>query len=364
VTARVLDTAGELRAGDWDALVGPDDLFLSTRWLRVVEATAGVGMGYLVAEAGAGSLVGGLATALADSSVPWLSGRPDGLLERAVREQLPGAVEVRSGLPADLTGALLPGLVCGGRHLGRTRVLMSGNDAEHGADIEALVAAAERLGVEREARSVAFLYVDERDRVLREVLTRRGYRSHVSGWYSWLPVPSGGLDDHLDALSAHRSRRIRAERRRLSAAGVRTAVEPLERSLIPRLAVLETQLLTKYGLRWSADRSAAIFEQILDTFGADAVVSTARVGAELAGFGLLLRHHDQWYAHRAGFDYALQRGLPLYFDVIYYQPIDDAARLGISTIHYGTGSAEAKRSRGCLAVGQYAYLRVLAEQPC
>lgn len=248
---------------DWDALASPGDFFQSSRWLAVLEATSGARIRYLLD----GSLDGGLVTAVATRSAPWLSGRPDTLLERGVRERWPGSSELRATLPADLAAALLPGMVCGGRHLGRTRPLLRPGPGEPHERIDRLVAAAERLACESGVRSISFLYVDEHDRALREVLARRGYRSHESGRYSWLPVPAGGLEEHLASLSAHRARRIRAERRQLAAAGVRSTVEPLTDQVIARLADLETQLLRKHGLNWSSAQSAAILARVLETMG-------------------------------------------------------------------------------------------------
>ncbi|HEY5881358.1 MAG TPA: GNAT family N-acetyltransferase [Nakamurella sp.] len=337
----------------WDRLAGPENFFLSSGWLAVVEATSGAEIRYLLD----GLLDAGLATAVATPPSPWLSGRPDTLLDRAVRERWPGSLALRAKLPDDLAAALLPGIVCGGRHLGRTRPLLAGDRGDEEARIGRLVHAAEELADRSAARSVSFLYVDERDLALRTVLTERGYDAFESGRYSWLPVPAGGLTEHVAGLSAHRARRIRAEIRQLAGAGVVSDIEPLSAGLIPRLAELEAQLLRKYGMDWSAAQSAAVLVSILEHLGAHALLSTVRIDRELVGFGLILRHHDQWYAHRAGFDYAAQGPLPLYFQALYYGPIDAAAAAGIRTIHYGTGSVEAKRARGCRSTGQFSYLR-------
>src|SRR5664279_1071748 len=105
----VVDRVSALPVDDWDTLAGPDDFFLSSRWLRVVEATSGAEIRYLLD----GSLDGGLVTAVATRTSPWLSGRPDKLLDRAVREGWPGSVNLRATLPSDSAAALLPGLVCG-----------------------------------------------------------------------------------------------------------------------------------------------------------------------------------------------------------------------------------------------------------
>jgi uncharacterized protein len=360
---RILDHTRQLPAADWDALVGPDDFFLSSRLLRVSEATNDVAMNYL-ATWRADALTGGLATALVGASAPWLLGRPDTLLEHCVAVGLAGAAECRAGLPADLTDALLPSLVCGGRHLGRTRALVRGgaNDDAAEEEIDRLAAAAERLALARGARSTAFLYVDERDVALRRVLARRGYASYRSGSYSWLPVPADGFSGYLARFSSHRRTRIVAERRRLRAAGAQVRIEPLSSDLLRPLAGLETSLLAKYGLRGSPSKSRSIFATLLRECGGDVLVSTAHVAGRLCGFALILRRGDQWYAYRGGFDYAVKGELPVYFEVVFYHLVEAAAAAGITTIHYGTGSESTKRSRGCAAADQYAFFRP-AEAP-
>lgn len=111
---------------------------------------------------------------------------------------------------------------------------------------------------------------------------------------------------------------------------------------------------------WTTARSAAILERALRACGPDALAATARLDGEIIGFALIVVHHDRWFAHRAGFDYAAQRGLPLYFELLYYHLVEAAARAGATVIHYGTGSGPAKASRGCLGSRQYAYLRTSA----
>jgi uncharacterized protein len=358
-TVLTADRVTDVPEQRWDSLVGPDDGYQSHRWLRVLAATSGADMRLLLHDAPAfdehlpaGTPAAGLVTAFADTSAPWLHGRPDTLLEHCEHLGLPGTAECRRTFGADLTAALMPSLVCGGRHLGRTRALSA-----RPADTVALLDEAERLAARLGVRSVSFPYVDERDVELREILAGRGYHCHVSGRYSWLPLPPGGFEGYLDLLSAHRRRRVRAERRRLQAVGVDSRVEPLTEAVIPRLAELETALLTKYGLRWSPEQSARVLQRAAAELGPSARVSLARTEGRIDGFALLLAHGDQWYAHRAGFDYARQGQLPLYYEVVYYRPVAEAAAAGVTGIHYGVGSAEAKRSRGCVSVAQFAYVR-------
>ncbi|MEU7058104.1 GNAT family N-acetyltransferase [Streptomyces sp. NPDC046197] len=355
------ERAVELPAQAWDALVGADDFYLTSRWLRVIEETSGAAMGYLTA--GPPHLPrAALATAHAQTSAPWLSGRPDTLLQRCVKEEQPGAAEFAATLTGDATEALMPALVCGGRHLGRNRVLVpAGHVGEQ--DAARLVRAAEDRARTLGARSVAFLYVDERDTALRELLATRGYRCFRSGRYSWLPLPEGGLDGYLATLSGHRRRRILAERRQLRAVDVRVEIEPLHSGSIARLAALEAELLTKYGMRWLPRQSEEIFGQVLTHVGEHAQVSVARRDGDVLGFALLLRHRDQWFAHRAGFDYEAQGNLPVYFETLFYRPAELAAEFGVTAVHYGTGSVAAKQSRGCAAVDQHAFVLPLEDTP-
>lgn len=339
----------------WTRLTGPEDFFLSVDWMAVVESTAGAPMRYLTAHRG-GELVAGLATVLAGPTAPWTLGRPDTLLTHSAREGMTGAAELLADLPGEPADLLLPALVCGGRHLGRTRLLLGPHALRQ--DAVALIVRAEAVAREYGARSVCFPYLDETDAVVRAVLAERGYTHHTSGEFASLAVPPGGFGGYLDSLSAHRARRVRAERRAVAAAGIECVIEPLATGDVDRLAALETELFAKYGMPdWDPRRSADILLTAAAVLGDRALVSLARQDGDIIGFGLLLTHGDQWFAHRAGFDYVRQGRLPLYYETLYYRPVELAARHGVTAIHYGIGSTEAKRSRGCVTHTQYSHLK-------
>ncbi|MGW1022871.1 GNAT family N-acetyltransferase [Streptomyces sp. NPDC002577] len=364
---REVTRAADLPHDAWPALLRPEDLFLGARWLEVAERTARADMRYFLLEHG-GTTVAGLATALADTSAPWVLGRPDTLLEASAAAGRPGAREVLARLSGPPADRLLPTLVCGGRHMGRSRVpRLTGTGR---AEVTALVARAEEHARARGARSVAYPFVEESDEVLRHVLDERGYLSHVSGLYSSLTVKPGGFDAYLDCVPSPRRRRgVRDDRRRIAEAGVTLRLAPLSAELIPRLGELEAQLMAKYDVAWTAAQTEQVLRETLDTFGANARTVLAEADGEIRGFCTLLSFRGHWYARQGGFDYAYQQHahrqkLPLYFETVYYFPVEAAARLGIEAIHYGLGSEEAKRSRGCTAETQYAYLLPLEEAPC
>jgi predicted N-acyltransferase len=351
----VRERLADVPAAGWDGLVRHDDLYLSHRWLGVVEQTARTSMRYLVLEQ-AGGPAAAMTTALATPEVPWVSGRIDHLLTEAVRNGATGAAELLAGLPGG-AGALLPSMHCGGRHVGRSRVLhVDGPDLAARSDVERLVEAAERLAVEANAVSVSFPYVDEQDTTLNNVLRERGYRCFLSGRYHWLPIGGDGFAAYLRSLPRTRRNAVLRDRRKVADAGLAVTVEPLTESVVDRLAELEVALLAKYGLSWPVERSADALRTAAAEFGDDASVVLGRAGGDVRGFALLLRHRDQWYLRQCGFDYAYLGKVPLYFELIFYHLVAHAPAVGVSAIQYGVGSEAAKVSRGCHASQLRCYL--------
>ncbi|MFI6486691.1 GNAT family N-acetyltransferase [Streptomyces sp. NPDC050564] len=355
--------AAALPAAGWDDLLGAEDFFQTSRWLAVQERNSGTTMDFLVQHRD-DRPVAGLVAAWADDSVPWLLARPDAMLSRALEDGgTPEAAAVLEEVAQGDPAALLPSLVCGGRHLGRTRALAG--PAALPSDVEALVERAEQLAAERGAASVCFPHVDVRDTGLVELLRGRGYRSHLSAHYAWLPIPPGGWDQFLEEMSKHRRRRVRLERRALAEAKVEVHLEPLTKALAPRLGELDCNLLRKYGNPASPEHSAGLLNWISEVMGDDAMVSVARKDGSIIGFGMVLRSRargeEQWFGHRAGFDYDAQGKLPLYYDVLYYRVLEAAAREGVSVLHAGIGSVEAKLARGCLASEEHSFLLRIGE---
>ncbi|MFI2640879.1 GNAT family N-acetyltransferase [Streptomyces sp. NPDC018610] len=359
----VPDAAALTDAG-WAELVGPEDFFQTPRWLAVQERNSGTSMDFLIRRR-AGRPVAALVTAWADDSVPWLLARPDAMLARAVQDEVPEAAAFLAGVAQGDPASLLPSLVCGGRHLGRTRPLAAPDALP--SDVEALVAEAERLAGEREAASVCFPHVDERDTALVELLRRRGYASHPSAHYAWLPIPPGGFEQFLAEMSKHRRRRVRLERRALDEAKIEVSIEPVTPELVPRLGELDCNLLRKYGNPASPEHSAALIAWIGEVMGDDVMVSVARKDGVPIGFGMVLRSRargrEEWFGHRAGFDYDAQGKLPLYYDVLYYRVLEAAAEQGVSVLHAGIGSVEAKLARGCHAAQEHSFVLPLERAP-
>ncbi|WNF30747.1 GNAT family N-acetyltransferase [Streptomyces sp. C11-1] len=349
-------TPEDAREAGWDTLVGPEDFFLLPDWMRVLQDSAGARMGYLTARADS-RVLAALPMVHATRESPWSLGRTDLLIRHCAGEGMDGAAAILGAFGE--VERLMPSMMCGGRHLGRTRLLLGpGADAD---TAHRILEEAEGIAAREGARSICLPYVDAADRVQRGVLRARGYVSHVSGQFASLVLPGDGFADYASAFPARRARRVRAERRRIEASGVHIALGPLDPADIPRLASLETELFAKYGMAgWDPRRSEAVLRAAAQRLGDRALVSKAVQEGRIVGFALILSHSDAWFAHRAGFDYAAVGKLPLYYELLYYSLADHAARYGVGTIHYGIGSTEAKVSRGCTLSEQYLYVKELA----
>lgn len=227
---RAVGNAAGLEADGWSSLLRAEDFFQTPRWLTVQEHNSGTAMDFLLRER-SGAPVAGLVTAWADASAAWLLARPDAMLRRALEQEVPEAAGVLRDVAGGDPDSLLPSLVCGGRHLGRTRTLTSPDATED--DLTALLERAEAMAADRGAATVCFPHVDVRDTSLVALLERRGYHHHPSDHYAWLDIPPGGFEQFVEEMSAHRRRRVRLERRALADAGVEVNVEPLTRALAP-----------------------------------------------------------------------------------------------------------------------------------
>jgi CelD/BcsL family acetyltransferase involved in cellulose biosynthesis len=355
---RIYEQADQLDARAWESIQSDADVALSHAGIRLAERTAGVEMRYIVATAEDGTWVGGLPVALATATARWVLGRPDALLERALHSGEPGADEALE-LAGGSAASVLPSLLLGGRHMGNSTMLVA-QDAPAGT-AELLLRTADDLAERLEARSTSAVFVADSDEPFIALLRKSGYVPFGVNRYSSLQLAEGGFEAWIASFAKKKRWKIRDERRRITEAGFRSRVLRLSDVDLTRLGLLETELLQKYGHVWKPEFSVETFERIVSVFGDDAMVSVVERDSEIAGFVILLRRAGRWSARQVGFDYEMQGHLPLYFETLFYGPIEAAPSLGIQRIDFGLGSEEAKVSRGCFAETQRTWVK--ADRP-
>ena len=310
----------DLAGVGWDALLDVEDAFQTRAWLEV---QARIGHDISVHVAGpAGRAEAGLVTAWADEQTPWLLARPDALLRRAREEGLPGAATAWPGSPDDV----LPSLVCGGRHLGRTRPVRRPGAPDAAVDCRR---GRRRTRGGRAGRALACPSPTSTSATSGCV---RCWRAAATPGTSaetlcWLDVPSDGWEAYLAAMTQHRRRRVRLERRAVEEAGV---VGPGAGAAgrTPRTARASSTptCWPSTATRPVPEGSTRSLKLLAEGLGDDALCVLAELDDEVVGFGVVVRSRsrgrEHWFGHRAGFDYEAQGDLPLYYEVLYYRVLE------------------------------------------
>ncbi len=344
LVGEVATTLAALNADEWNAFLPGEAYYAATPWLLAAERTAPAGgCRYLtVRDADTGALRALTVGHVLAADSPFAFSRPDAVFER--RD------------PA----SLLPSLTLGGRNPSHSQVVV-------GRTLPPEVAAAARravLDLAEDAarvagcRSLAVLYVDGSD-PLDGMLAGAGWERTGSGPAAVLEVVGTSFDDYLAGLPARRRETVRRDLRRCAAAGTEVVVRPLVESLVPDLISLETNLYAKYGTPYRPDVMLRLYGSLAVAEPRSAYVVLTTVAGGLAGFALFFHWRDVIHARSTGYDYAVTRDVPVYFQTLYYALIEYAIRHDVRQIRYSTGLVEVKLSRGCTAMPQTAYVRDL-----
>ncbi len=340
----------------YEALQEPDDLYHSLGWLLMDEEIriARPFSVVCIPDSG-GSAIAATWGLVVDDTAFWPFMRIDSVLsglfgKRQVRQQPGTRRAIRSLLPNAYLGALRGGT---------TRMPVApGLDAETTLRaIGEVLDGVEAMASDEGLGSVAFFYVPAEDAALRAALTDRGYlRFGPMHNVSVLQVTT--FSDYLGRLSTSRRRNVAWERNKIARAGVRIQVEPLTRELSEDMLPLEAQLYRKYGHETHPTEMArTLHHSVIDQYGGAAVVITARADGVLRGYAALIQVHQTLYSRDAGFDYAWQGRLPVYFEVVFYRAIELAEQLGCRQIYYSYAADETKAAHGCDLLPRDTYVK-------
>ncbi|MFI9379635.1 GNAT family N-acetyltransferase [Kutzneria sp. NPDC052558] len=335
---RQVGALADLDREQWDSTLAQHAFYGSTGWLDVAERTADIPPFYLLTE----SATLPCYPLSVDSPFPFCR------IEFLVRNFLPDA--------GDLGARLMPALVLGGRNPGHTGFGLA-RAADPLAAARALASAAEAAALDRGLRSVGMLYVDDDNEVARQVLAERGYASFPHARASVLDVPAGSLEDYVRSLGEYAVKAVRPEMRKIERAGVSFTHRPFGPDIADRVDELEAELNHKYGSPFDDKAVRRLRDTLVAALGDQVMVSLAHRDGRAVGSVIVFRWRDELYVRTTGFDYAAIEGVPVYFGLLFYDLVSRAQRDGVRTIHYSTGTEDAKRRRGCRQVLQHAYVK-------
>jgi predicted N-acyltransferase len=140
-------------------------------------------------------------------------------------------------------------------------------------------------------------------------------------------------------------------------------IGPVRPETIPQLAELRQRHGDKYGLPGRVEGHALAFRAIVRQFGDRLLVAEAALDGAIVGFTMWIRWRRTLASLHLGADYGRLTGLPLFFALAFYEPVEWAMANGVRWIELGGGGMTHKLSRGCTEVRRSAYVKRLGPAP-
>lgn len=344
----------------WDRLDADPPLFASRGWLTVMGHRLEGSHRYFI---DTGARTGLFGSVIADSAVtatknPWdlLFDPLDGL-RRLPAGAVPAQASLRAAAPArsHWFPALVltyPGLEC----------YPIGPDAQNPAELDRAVSRVVATAHAESVRTVAFMYVQPRDRELAAALGRAGFVRIPTADHAILHLPGSGFDDYLRLIGRHGGGDVWRIRRRLAESGVsmgRLSLRDADDGLIDRLVELRNCHRAKYGKPPDTPAELRQLRSFRQAFGKRVTIYTARAGEYIIGFSLFVDAGAIHHCWLTGADYADPRAHNTYFEMCYHTPIEAGYQDGVRAISFSYGAADIKRRRGCALEMVYSYVLAL-----
>lgn len=284
---------------------------------------------YFVLEDGDDYLCGARLTVLADG--------------RGLRSLLYGRVSAAAGWLGQCTGEHV---VCGWSP-GDGRCIPVDRSRSEDDRTETLERACDEIERFASGRTVVFPDVLPEDDVLARVLVRRGYGVASGRPVARLDVEWDGIAGYLAVLKRRSGRpKAASEIRRFVRSGAvveRAGPEDARWDAI-------CDLLNRHHERLNGgpgDHQAAGLRRLREALGDNCIVYVSRQDNVLTGASVVVRNGDEARVMFVGIDHAACGDNFTYFNLVFYTPADELAKLGVRRIWLGNAVYDAKLRRGC-----------------
>jgi predicted N-acyltransferase len=203
----------------------------------------------------------------------------------------------------------------------------------------------------------SFLFVSEFDELLMKNLESLNYAKFPNIVTYYLDVSWSNFEDYLKSLKARRRRTIRREIRECLESGVTIEEESISENIAEKLSALEANVSSKYT-HTNNKLDPSFFMKLKKYAKAQTRLLVARKNDEIIGFFLALQHKDMLDGYMVGLDYLAQTNANfIYFNLVYYKPIQLAIDEKKKKIYYRYSSEKAKLNRGCRPEQTYSFVK-------
>ncbi|MEV6685432.1 peptidogalycan biosysnthesis protein [Streptomyces sp. NPDC051130] len=334
----IIESIHEVPAAEWEHLARPAGLYLSHRWLAGEEEDPTATCAYALVRDRAGTLLAAAPLYL-------------------VRDEPNDSYQPETVLPPHL----------------RPRVIAGARRGYHNTPLTA-----PGLGPERRDACLA---------LLRDAVRRFADHHGTTHWWPYLttpaaarlaplyrapalhleddaliPLPGTGIDDYISSLPSQRRAGVRRERRDFASAALDVRRQPLADCFEDAGVLLAGHQQDHGHDRDGIDAMTALLKRQATAMGSEARVVAAYDGHRMTGFCLYYHYGTTTWIRAV----ALDRSHPaphLYFNLMYYLPVEDAYAHGTTALHAGMTAIEAKRRRGARVSALYALVDRSSGEP-
>lgn len=167
-----------------------------------------------------------------------------------------------------------------------------------------------------------------------------------------IPLPGAGVDDYIASLPSQRRVGIRRERRAFAAAGLEVRHQALADCCEDAGILLAGHQQDHGHDRDGIDAMTGLLRRQAAAMGGEARVVAAYDRQRMIGFCLYYHYGSTTWVRAVALD--RQHPAPhLYFNLMYYLPVEDAYVHGTAALHAGMKAMEAKRRRGATVSSLY-----------
>ncbi|MFD7082716.1 peptidogalycan biosysnthesis protein [Streptomyces sp. NPDC059918] len=325
----VIESVHEVPAAEWEHLARPGGLYLSHRWLAGEEEDPTATRAYALVRDREGAL---------------LAAAPLHL----VRDEPNDGYRPETVLPPHLR----PRVIAGARRgYHNTPLTAPGLDPGRRDACLALLQDAVRRFADRHGTTHWWPYLTTTAAALLAPLYPRP-ALHLED-DALIPLPGAGIDDYISSLPSQRRVGVRRERRLFAAADLDVRRQVLSDCFEDAGVLLAGHQQDHGHDRDGIDAMTGLLKRQAVAMGSEARVVAAYDGHRMTGFCLYYHYGTTTWIRAV----ALDREHPaphLYFNLMYYLPIEEAYARGTTALHAGMTTIEAKRRRGAEVSGLYA----------